>query len=723
MFRIRISTNIIAANLLAVILLASAALGQTPSPSPEEEKWGDFGVKSSIEFGFRGRNVDGSENKFRSDWNYKTGFRVFNSSFALETEDGKGKLFDSVVVNSSGWGADPSGMARVTIQKTGVYRLDTNIRRITYFNALNNHALGQHSKDAKNKLGDFALTVFPESRKLQFDLGYSYGRYKGPGFTNARNYRDDFMTAMDTDVKSNDFRGGARGELSGFRWAFTQGYRRFRDRSELNLDAPTIGNNPSDTTVFNLFSRIMPVNGESYFSIFDLTRNFAKRFDFTARLIYVDTKSGSRIEDRFNGRDNNNNFIDLDLYETDATAKRIQTRGDIGLTWRATDAFTLSNTFSFDQFEINGFEALTQTLTSRNSAGVVQPIKITTSEAARKNHFRRYSNLFEGDYQFNNRVSFHAGYRYTRRMVTVDGYDLNILSSNNPATVNNPLRQCPYTGAGTPNPRIFCEDEENTTHTFLAGGKVKARRHWAFFWDIEKGEADNVFTRVENYSFTNFRVRNQLSFNKFSMGLSAIVKNNSNPAQTDAIPPEGFGADVKSRIYSANFDWAPRTAIILSGGYTYTHQTATTPIYIRRSFPPVSGTVRVLGRSEYYVRDHYAFIDASVSPHRRVTLYGAYRISRDTGQGDRPLTDPYPILIASSPTAVLAQPELIILSYPMKMQSPEVKAAFRINRKVDWNIGYQYFNYRERFQSVQDYRAHLPYTSLTIYLGREPDGR
>ncbi len=710
MFRIRISLNIIAANLLAVIVLASGAFGQTPSPSTEEkEKWG---VKSSVDFGFRGRNVDGSENKFRSDWNYKTGFRVFNSSFAMETENRKGKLFDSVVVNSSGWGADPSGVARVTIEKTGLYRLDSNVRRITYSNALNNHALGQHSRNTKNKLGDFDLTIFPEGRRLRFNLGYSYSRHKGPGFTNARAYGDDFMTAMDTDARSNDFRGGARGELAGFRWSFTQGYRRFRDRSFLHLDAPTIGNNPSDTTVFNLFSRKMPVNGESYFSIFDLTRNFAKRLDFTARIIYADTKSHSRIEDRFNGRDNINNFIDLDLYETAARAKRIQTRGDVGLTFRATDAFTLSNTFSFDQFEINGFETLTQTLTLRNSAGVAQPIKLTTSEAARTNHFRRYSNLFEGDYQFNNRVSFHAGYRYTRRMRTVGGYDLNILSSNNPATVNNSLRQCPYTGTGNPNPRIFCEDQENTTHTFLAGGKVKACRHWAFFWDIERGEADGVFTRIENYSFTNFRVRNQITFNKFSMGLSAIVKNNTNPAQTDAIPPEGFGTDVRSRIYSANFNWTPRTAIILSGGYTYTHQTATTPIFVR------SGNVRVLGRSEYYVRDHFAFIDASVSPHRRVTLYAAYRMSKDTGQGDRPLTDPYSVLIGSSPTAVLNNPELFILSYPMRMQSPEVKAAFRINRSVDWNVGYQYFNYSERFQTLQDYRAHLPYTSLTIFLGR-----
>jgi hypothetical protein len=34
-------------------------------------------------------------------------------------------------------------------------------------------------------------------------------------------------------------------------------------------------------------------------------------------------------------------------------------------------------------------------------------------------------------------------------------------------------------------------------------------------------------------------------------------------------------------------------------------------------------------------------------------------------------------------------------------------------------VGYQYYSYREQppFNTGQDYRAHLPYTSLRIYFG------
>ena len=70
----------------------------TPSPTPDEAKWGDFDVKTSIELGVRGKSISGSENKYRSDLNYKSGFRVYNSSFSMEDKDGKNKVFDSLLI-------------------------------------------------------------------------------------------------------------------------------------------------------------------------------------------------------------------------------------------------------------------------------------------------------------------------------------------------------------------------------------------------------------------------------------------------------------------------------------------------------------------------------------------------------------------------------------------------------------------------------------------------
>ncbi len=682
-----------------------------PSPTPDEVELGGFKVRSSIELGVRGKSIDGSENKYKSDFNYKSGFRVFNSSFSMEDKEGKNRAFDSLLINSSGWGADPSGFARVNVEKTGGYRLTANVRKVTYFNNLNNHALGEHTQNTQNNMGDFDLTVFPQSEKLRLNFGYSYSRYSGPGFWTARNYRDDFATPVNNKSTSNDFRAGIQGKVVGFNLSFTQGYRNFNDKTNYLLTTPNAGNNTTDTTIYSSFSRLMPTRGEAFYSVFDANRTFAKKLDITARIVYSSTETRSQVIDAFTGRDNSNNFVDLDAYNIVAKAKRPQTRGDLGVSYRATDNFTISNTFSFDKFAVNGGEDFRQSFAFRNAAGIAQPTRITTSTAYRVNDYRRYTNLIEGDFQFNNRISAHVGYRFTQRKVDVTGYDLSILSNNAVAARNNLLNQCPFTGTGSANPLIFCENEENTTHTVLAGMKIKPTKNWVLFWDVERGTADNVFTRIENYEFTNFRIRNRVTLNKFGLNLSVISKDNTNPAQSDNIPPIGFGPVVKSRIYSGTVDWNPIPELTFSSGYTYTHQTSKTPIYII-----AASSARILGRSEYYVRDHYAFFDVVANPIKRLSIYASYRISKDLGQGDRPLTNPYPILIGNSTTTLLS-PENIISSYPMQLQSPEVRASFRLTKNIDWNIGYQYFNYKEKFQTIQDYRAHLPYTSLTIYFG------
>lgn len=681
-----------------------------PTPTPNEEKWGDFDVKSSIELGVRGKSIDGSDNKYRSDLNYKSGFRVFNSSFSLEDKDGKNKVFDSLLINTSGWGADPSGYVRFNLEKSGGYRLTSNIRRVTYFNNLNNHSLGEHTQNTQNNLGDFDLTVFPESDKLRLNFGYSYSRYTGPGFWTARNYRDDFATPMVNDVKSNDFRAGIQAKVLGFNLSFTQGYRLLNDKTKYVMTTPNVGNNTTDTTIYNSFSRLMPTRGESFYSIFDFNRTVAKKLDFTGRIVYSSTQTRSQVVDAYTGRDNSNNFVDLDAYNIFALGKRPQTRGDLGVSYRVTDDFTLSNTFSFDQFNVNGGEDYYQSFALRNSAGVTQTTRITTSTAYRVNGFKRYTNLLEGDYQFANWVGVHLGYKYTQRKVNISGYDLSILSSNNPATVNNAARACPYTGTGSANPLIFCENEENSTNAFIGGMKIKPVKGWNIFWDVEKGEADNVFSRVENYNFTNFRVRNRVTLNRFALNFSVITKDNTNPTR-DTLTSIGFGPVVKSRIFSGSADWNLIPELTFSSGYTYTHQTSKTPIYIIGA-----SSARVLGRSEFYVRDHYAFFDVVANPVKRVSIYASYRISKDTGQGNTPLTNPYALLISNASTT-LANPQDIIFSYPFQLQSPEVRASIRLTNHIDWNIGYQYFGYKEKFQTIQDYRAHLPYTSLTIYFG------
>src|ERR1043166_1949266 len=93
--------------LSAIIMTALAgaiAPAQSPSPTPEEVLYNGYRVSSAIEVGYRWRSLDGNENKYRSDLNYKKGFRFFDTNLYMESPEGKGKYFDSLLITNTGWG-------------------------------------------------------------------------------------------------------------------------------------------------------------------------------------------------------------------------------------------------------------------------------------------------------------------------------------------------------------------------------------------------------------------------------------------------------------------------------------------------------------------------------------------------------------------------------------------------------------------------------------------
>jgi hypothetical protein len=207
-----------------------------------------------------------------------------------------------------------------------------------------------------------------------------------------------------------------------------------------------------------------------------------------------------------------------------------------------------------------------------------------------------------------------------------------------------------------------------------------------------------VFVRVDNYKYTNLRVRTRVAPSpKLSFNAAVVTKNNSNPTVTEDVPPRNFGVDIKTRIFSGSVSWAPNARFSLDSGYTYSRVTSDAAIIMFIT------SVRRNGVSQYFMRDHSVFVDAFVQIHPRVTAFASYRIGKDNGQGN---------LVSTDPT-------FLIDGYPYQFQSPEVRLAFKISNRVDWNVGYQYYNYKEKFASVQNYRAHLPYTSLRLYFGRK----
>ena len=667
---------------IVLMFLLNVAQAQRPKPSPTpapktSEELGDYNITSSIEFGVRGISVDGSDNKYRSDLNYKQGFRVFDSGFLMKAKNGKGKLFDNLLVMSSGFVADPDGFTRINANKIGWYRFDANVRRFTYFNSLNNLALGQHTSNTKRTLGDFDLTILPENERIKFRMGYAFNRNGGQSVTTYQYQINEFPILSNVKYRSDEFRGGVDAKVFGIDLTFMQGFQRFNDNTSFTINSPQSGNSTPGGSLAT-FQRVVPTVGHNYYSRFGVHTLVAKRLDFTGRLVYSGSTSTFNLIESLTGRDFVGNIITSRRLNVSGDSKQPNVIYNVGVTIFATGKLKISNMFDANSYRVTGGNVLGDTLLRQNIFGFPIPPVITNTLSHRLNNYRRFANTIEADYQFSKNYALHVGYRYADRRIVLDEFDRNFAQPN-------PVNPAPY-------------EFNNRTNTIFFGGQIRPVQQWTAYFDVEHGGADYVFTRTDNYKFTNFRIRNRIMpTDNLAINFSVLTKDNNNPTVTTTNPAQSFGVDVNNRIYTSSIDWSPIEKLSFSGGYTYQHLTSDAVIIF-----PINLTNRI-GRSRYFIRDRYFFVDAFVMPHPRITFFASYHYDKDKGQKDR----------------VSTSPEFIIGSYPLQFRFPEVRVAVKLHKRVDWNVGYKFYDYKERFQTAQDYRAHLPYTSLRIYFGRE----
>lgn len=717
--------------ILVLIITTGLAKAQQPSPSPSPapkntdhttveagEDAGNFIVTSSIEFGYRGLSVDGDLNKYQSDLNYKAGPRLFDSSFLAKSKDGHDNgLFETLLFTTTGWGADPQGSLRASVENPEWYRFDAVYRRFKYFRFLNNFAnpnwvfspanfsvppkltTGEHGYDTRIQLGDFDLTLLPKNERIRFNIGYSPERYSGPAFTNYHVGGNEFNLLSEVKTRANDFRVGADGRLGPVNFSFLQGFRRFRDDTTINSGVnPGINVNPAAANLTN-FLRNEPARGSVNYTRLSLQTLLAKKLDITGRVIYSKADQNYSLAENFTGRNWNPritgfppsppgatpNILNLGQYTLDGESEKPNWLGDLGITFLATDKLRISNTFRVEDFEING-TALFSDFFSLTRGTRTDTIGFSNRNVITGVDYRKYQNTIEGDYQFNPHYSVHLGYRYGHRRVveSISGFNL---------------------GANSPTPLTPTVDEEtNNTHSILGGFKARPMKEWTLYFDAEHGTADNVFTRIGNYDYTNVRFKSRYKpTSRVALNLSVITKDNANPSEIAGVSLEDFGVSIKSRIFTGSLDWTANSRFSLSTGYNYhwINSKAIVDYFFNSVQHP-------FGNNLYFVRNNFFFIESVAQIAPRATLYTTYRINKDNGQGNR----------VADPTG---NPGTLIASYPMSFQSPEARLAIKLHHRLDWNVGYQYYNYNESTivgPRPQNYHAHLPYTSLRLYFGR-----
>src|SRR5215510_14009291 len=600
-----------------------------------------YTLNSTAEVGWRFLSTDGNLNQFRSDLNFDRGIRLMSSDFLLRPANGGGVLFDSLLVNSFGWGGDPSQFVHALVEKTKIYKFDASYRRISYFNNLSNFALGQHTGDTQYQVGDFDLTLLPQNNRFKLYLGYSMDYNKGLSFSTYDYQRDEFPITVPTRTSGNDYRFGADARLWLFDVSFMQGFRYFKNDTTYTIPGFEPGNNPTNSSFLNTFQRDMPVRGRVPYTRLSVHSSPSKRVDFTGRFIYTSATTRYTFIENVTGTDASNNEIILDQATSTGNAKRPNAVGDAGLTVYVTDRLTVSDTFRINSFRINGGNnLLDHILNSKNGQPlppVFSDISNFTFEA-----LKQVQNSVEGDYRFSKRFSAHLGYLYTHRQ-----FDMASFTAPPDSELD------------------FDPTRENNTHTVFFGFRARPVDQWTLYFDFQHGQADNVFTRVANYDFDNFRVRTVVRPTKtLAINGSMIVRSNDNPSLTETGFIQPFGVAINSRIFSGSVDWTPNSKFDLSAGYTHTHVDSDAAIIFF-----VANSTKQLGHSRYFMRDNFVFLNSRMQPHPRATVFAGVRVNKDTGQGSR-----FPL----SPTEILS-------SYPLRFATPEVRLSINVLKQLDWN--------------------------------------
>ena len=654
--------------LSTLVLIASAAAQQTIAPTqepvgpPRGENLSDYNIVSSFETGYRFRTFGGDFDQYRSVVNFGNGVRLLGSNLTLNSRDGHGKYFDEISLTTQGLGNDPYETATLRIQKNRLYRYDMLWRQNDYFNPglRTGGANSQHLLDTEYTSQDHDLTILPQS-PIQFFLGYSRGHQNGPAISTVQLFdsprANEFPVFETVRRLRNEYRLGTEIQAFGVKLNLLHGWEDFKEDSPF-ASGPTTGNTPGSGISITSFRRGEPYHGTSPYWRVGL---FADRrlFNVNGRFTYT---SGNRafVLDEASAGTGRFGAPASRQYVTYGNAQRPVITGNLTLSVFPGSKLTVVNHTSVYNIRIDGDSAFTQfDLASLTASRVYfQFLGIRT-----------VANETDANYQATRWLGAFAGYHYSNREI-------------------RSVEQITVAGSGD---RTIAQ-QTNQLNSGVFGIRLRALKRLSIVLDGEIGRADHPFTPTaeRNYHLLGARVQ----YKAKSFVLTAYSQANYN---VNSVSLSSYSS--RSRTYSADAAWTPRTWFSLDAGYSKLHLDTKGGIDYFASGQFITGD-----QSLYFSNLHTATLGVRFNLKQRADLYLGYSHVQDTGDGRGSAVAAG--IGSSLPVFQAAQ------TFPVKYQSPLARLSVRITPKLRWNVGYQYYGYREDFFNRENFRAHTGYTSL-----------
>jgi opacity protein-like surface antigen len=685
--------HLIALAILA-LLVPSLAMGQNKAAAQAQtddndsasngQVWGNYTVRQTIEFGGRIADNNGNQQMYDTLVNLKSGPRLLGQELSMRSNNHDGSLFDNLYLSSFGLGGDPNDMIRLRVEKNkwynfvGLYRRDENFFDYNLFgNPLNlNQGIGvslnsalpnafnpttmpwyansPHLQDTVRHMGDFNLTLFPQSA-IRFRLGYAHNNNAGTIDTTLESPR----TILTEYSQSNSDRYTFGVDVRPFKrttFSFDEIYEHdkidpnYTDGNlsftvgpngvpayagvpvgtpiDLGLFLPpsgcttTNGLASSATTTFpggNVFvpnskcsigllgyNRSGQVRTSIPTSQLSVVSNYFRKLDITASGSYSSGDSNFLNYSEFS-----NGFPTTSLTTGSTTTDRVSGNADLGLTYHISKTWSVSDKFRWIDwrdpgnalFAASGCSALAVPGLTAATAGCT----LTPTATGYVTYIgeRTYNNTAKLNWVPSRRISAYLGYRYERRELTgalqgssptLNSYFLETNGVVAPLSTNSAL------------PASLNVTKINE-QTALGGVILRPTEKWRINADTELMYADNAFTNIAPRHQQRVRVNTTYKVNRWASvtgGVHLVETRNDfaesvnatvNPANPNLFPttgastvPGAYGHQDHWRYYTLGANLNPNRRLGFDFGYTYLDQSITSATCMPSTGPTVQAT-------------------------------------------------------------------------------------------------------------------------------------
>ena len=582
--------------ILAVLVSGSRTPAQQASP-PEKEKpataapaaaQGGCEFRTDFSFGGFFTDMHGSQEKYRSDINLRSGVHLENFRLEVRPVEGHQEWFDLAVFRARGFGdVDPYENFQFHIRRNGRYNFRLSYSKDNYYFNLPGFAMGLHSDDSLRRRINAGMDV-NLTKSLTLRTDYRNYTRSGNSFTSQGIFQSIFRILQYNQGRTDDYSVALDWRTRRVGVSFEQRLRHFRfDDHFRNLDPQ--GADPLSTNKLTGLTKNTPVRGMVPESSVTFTLRPSSQLDVLGRYTF---SKGNFDFSRWELQSLRLGAGGAQLEQlalTQASTDQPQHRLDLNVSWDAASQWTVQNAFNTNQYRLQGDALLSYALRSPGSSQSL-PLAERYGDTVR---YRRTSNESSIQYTPSRYVNIRTAYRYTDRLWEEQ-------AEGSPPKTHNTAMQ-----------------------SVMAGWSASSGTRWRSSLEFEHGWADQAFIRLEPLRFNRWSARGSVRPVKgWQFGGSLGIRDDLNATM-------GSRHEQDLREFSLQINWIPREDYLFDFSYGRTDILSATDIYFLLTVPRKE-------YSQYLTNTNYAAFHGQIPLHRRIRGQISYNIVDDSA-GSFPL--------------------------------------------------------------------------------------